>query len=285
MTDGHAPSPRAARVADWIERAALSVGSSAVGQHRLRELGEAIGYTEADVGLGLATVSRRAALLGDAYPFRTGVGVAAREDASAYPWTALLLMSADSPVRPSNDLAPAAAALEGITARAVSEIYGPQTEALRFGWPSDEGRPQEFGSAIRWLAARMGVAPGEAYRPPHAKDGGVDVVAWRPFPDRRSGFPVMLVQCTLERNYEHKAKDIDLPVWSGYLRLDVAPATALAIPEVVPAGEAWNTLAARTVILDRTRLATLGAGTPQGRLPAPLSDWTAQLGVALREES
>jgi hypothetical protein len=285
MTDTHAPSARATRVADWVERAALSAGSSAIGHHTLRELGEVVGYTEADVGLALTTVSRRAALLGDAYPFRTGVGVAAREDASEYPWTALLLMSADSPVRPPSEFGLAAAALERITARAVSEIYGPETEALRFAWPSDEGRPQEFGSAIRWLATRMGVTPGDAYRPPYAKDGGVDVVAWRPFPDRRSGFPVMLIQCTIERSYEHKAKDIDLPVWSGYLRLDVAPATALAIPEVVPSGEAWNALAARTVIMDRTRLVTLGAATGHSRLPEPLSDWTAQLMKTLRDQS
>src|SRR5690606_23364065 len=156
--------------------------------------------------------------------------------------------------------------------------------SIRFAWPSDDGRPQEFGAAIRWLAARMGVQPGDAYRPPYAKDGGVDVVAWRPFPDRRSGFPVMLVQCTVERSYAHKARDIDLPIWSGYLRLDVPPATALAIPEVVPSGEDWNALAARTVILDRTRIVALAGAGPRGRLSAELTAWTAQALEKLRKQ-
>jgi hypothetical protein len=102
------------------------------------------------------------------------------------------------------------------------------------------------------------------------KDGGVDVVAWRPFPDGRSGFPVLLAQCTLEKDFAHKAADIELRLWSGWLAMDVDPATALAIPDVVPAGEEWNRLAARTVVLDRIRLASLLAGeeSPRPRLEA-----------------
>jgi hypothetical protein len=276
VKDGQAPSLKATRIADWIERAALRHGTGALSQPTLRALGGEAGYGEADIALGLATASRRAALLGDAYPFRVGMGVAARPDAADCPWTALLMMSSDSPVRPLLDIAATAANLERITASALQGLYGPRTEAVRFAWPSDDGRPQEFRAAIRWLASRMGVEAGDAYRPPYAKDGGVDVVVWLPFPDRRSGFPVMLIQCTLERDYVHKARDVDLPIWSGYLRLDVAPATALAIPEVVPGGEEWNALAARTVVLDRTRLAALAGGGPEGRLSADLTTWTAQ---------
>jgi hypothetical protein len=95
---------------------------------------------------------------------------------------------------------------------------------------------------------------------------------------------VMLVQCTVERNYAHKARDIDLPIWSGYLRLDVPPATALAIPEVVPSGEDWNALAARTVILDRTRIVALSGAGPRGRLSAELTAWTTQALEKLRQQ-
>jgi hypothetical protein len=283
MSESLAPSLKATRVADWIEVRALLHGTSAVSQPTLRDLGAQVGYGDEDIALGMTTVSRRGSLLGDAYPFRTGMGVAAREEAAAFPWTALLLMSADSPVRPTLDIGTAAAHLERITTSAVAGIYGSATQSVRFAWPSDDGRPQEFRGAIRWLAKRMGVQPGDAYRPPYAKDGGVDVVAWRPFPDRRSGFPVMLVQCTLERNYAHKARDIDLPIWSGYLRLDVPPATALAIPDVVPSGEAWNALATRTIILDRTRIAALAGDGPNGRLSVELTKWTSLTLERLRE--
>ena len=188
-------------------------------------------------------------------------------------------------MRPSLDIAAAAEHLERITTVALAELYGPGTEAIRFGWPSDVGRPPEFPDAIRWLAKQMSVPVGGSYRPPHRKDGGVDVVAWRPFPDGRSGFPVLLVQCTLERDYAHKASDIDLRVWSGWLRLDTDPATALAIPEVVPAGEVWNSLAARTIVLDRMRLAALTPHPATAEGSSLLNAWISITLEALREET
>jgi hypothetical protein len=128
----------------------------------------------------------------------------------------------------------------------------------------------------------MSVRIGNAYRPPYNKDGGVDVVAWRPFPDGRSGFPVLLAQCTLERDYTHKAGDVDTRVWSGWLALDVDPSTALAIPDVVAAGEEWNALAARTIVLDRIRLAAL-IGVPTDGSPADRAfEWAEEVLIDLR---
>jgi hypothetical protein len=250
------PSRRANLVADWIEYTALTKAAS-IGGDTLRDMGLSRGYKVADVELGMNTMSRRAALLGDGYPFKVAAGVAALPDASERAWTALLLMSGNSPLRKSLDIGQAAVHLELVTAEALQSLYGPGTSAMRFAWPSDDGRPPDFPEAIRWLANRMKVPIGNSYRPPYAKDGGVDVVAWRPFPDGRSGFPVLLAQCTLERDFRHKAGDIDVRVWAGWLALDVDPATALAVPDVVAPGEAWNALAARTVVLDRVRLSSL----------------------------
>ncbi|WP_147431886.1 hypothetical protein [Motilibacter peucedani] len=61
----------------------------------------------------------------------------------------------------------------------------------------------------------------------------------------------------MEKDFVQKAADVDVRVWAGYLRLDIEPYTALAIPDVVPAGEEWNALAAKTVVLDRVRLAAM----------------------------
>jgi hypothetical protein len=155
------------------------------------------------------------------------------------------------------DIKSAAEQLERVTEAATRSLFGTGTSSLRFGWPSEIGRPSNFPDAIRWLADRMGVPCGNSYRPPFRKDGGVDVVAWRPFPDGRSGFPVLLAQCTLELDYMAKAADVDVRVWSGWLSLDADPTTALAVPSVVGSGEEWNALAARTVVLDRPRLVSL----------------------------
>ena len=256
VSEGHAPNRRANKVADWLEASALAKGVSTSGIY-LQELARNHGVKETDVALGLNTIRRRAALLGERYPFRTaGGGLSPRPNAEESVWTALLWMSSESPIRSQLDIALASTHLERITACALASLYGEGTQSLRFGWPSEDGRPREFPAAVRWLATRMGITIGASYRPPGRKDGGVDVVAWRPFPDGRSGFPVLLTQCTLERDFAHKADDIDIRVWSGWLSLDLDPAKALAIPDVVASGEEWNSLASRVIVLDRLLAAT-----------------------------
>lgn len=284
MAEVYAPTKRANKIADWIEVLALIRGV-AVGSDTLHDMGITVGYRQADVALGLTTMARRATLLGAAYPFKVSSGVAAVPTAADRAWTALLLMSPESPIRPRLSVPDAAAHLECVTTEALTALYGPGTSAVRFAWPSEDGgRPPEFPDAVRWLAKKMHVPVGVAYRPPYAKDGGVDVVAWRPFPDGRSGFPVLLAQCTLERDYAHKASDVDVRVWSGWLALDVDPATALAIPDVVAAGEDWNALAARTIVLDRLRLASLLAGSELERPPlAQVRTWARQQINQIRE--
>lgn len=283
VTEAYAPTKRANRVADWIETQCLE-RDKAVGADALNETGQSHGYRHVDVALGLTTMSRRSALLGDAYPFRIANGAAAKPSAVRTPWAALLLMGSQSPARRNLDITTAAASLERITAAAARNLCGPDTEAIRFAWPSEPGRPPEFPDAIRWLAERMNVRIGNAYRPPYNKDGGVDVVAWRPFPDGRSGFPVVLVQCTLERDYVHKAGDVDRRVWSGWLALDVDPTTALAVPDVVASGEEWNQLAARTVILDRVRLSALIDDGVATRLLEPVFNWAEKVLAEVREK-
>lgn len=281
MSEAHPLSPRANKVADWMELVALREARP-LGEARMRELAVGQRLTDADLALGRSTIRRRQALLGGAHPFVVGAGLAATPGAPVTAWTTMLLMSATSPLRGALNLPAAANHFEQITVQALESLYGPGTKALRFGWPSEIGRPQEFPDAVRWLADQMSVPVGHGYRPPYRKDGGVDAIAWRPFPDGRSGFPVTLVQCTLERDYQHKASDVDVRVWASWLRLDVDPATALAVPEVVPSGERWNQLAARTVVLDRIRLAALiGEADVQPRL-AGVHAWTGEALQALR---
>jgi len=131
---------------------------------------------------------------------------------------------------------------------------GLNSNALAFGWPSKLGRPQEFHKAIEWLAAKMGVEPGSAFRSPRRKDGGVDVVAWKGFADKRSGFPIYLVQCTLQRDFLSKSRDIDLRLWAGWLEMDRDPFVILAVPKTISPGELWNEISANAIVMDRIRL-------------------------------
>ena len=132
---------------------------------------------------------------------------------------------------------------------------------LRFGYPNELGRPSGFQEAMVWLAEQLEVELGDSYRPPKRKDGGVDVIGWKPFPDNKSGMPVLFVQCTLQRDFTDKAADIELRHWSGWIKLQTPPTTVLAIPGHVAGHEKWEEISARSMILDRFRLAGL-IGTP-----------------------
>src|SRR5690606_26206988 len=167
---------------------------------------------------------------------------------------------------------------EALVSISIAGLWGPSGRAIRFGWPSDEGRPHDFNEAIRRLAQKIGVSVGSGYRQPRRKDGGVDVVAWRPFNDSRSGFPIVLVQCTLQENVLAKGSDIDVRLWGSWLALDSDPVTAIAIPRTLRSGTVWDELALRHLVLDRIRLVELGMGP----LPESALAWV-QEGLSIVE--
>jgi hypothetical protein len=153
-----------------------------------------------------------------------------------------------SPTQEDSDL------FEDFVASVLMVYLGSNSHALAFGWPSKLGRPQEFHKAVEWLASKMGIEPGSAFRPPRRKDGGVDVVAWKGFGDKRSGFPIYLVQCTLQRDFLSKSRDIDLRLWAGWLEMDRDPLAMLAVPKTISSGELWNEISANAIVFDRIRL-------------------------------
>lgn len=200
----------------------------------------------------------RKSILGEKYPLDFDISSIVRSDNSLdCSYTQFLLLSGTGMTQLDKDstLGGPEEWFEELVLDGVRNWLGPNSEGVRFGWPSDCGRPSEFPDAIRWLAARMNVELGSAYRPPIRKDGGVDVVVWRTFGDRRSGFPIVLVQCTLQKDLISKARDVDVTNWSGWLALDHPPMTALATPRVVgDSTDKWNQLSRQTLVLDRLRL-------------------------------
>lgn len=274
-------------VADWIETTLVARGTRQVGSDALYSLAsEEINCGVPQANLALGVMKRRALALGDRYPFTVHEwAVRATPYAMTSPYVALLYLSTDGVARqllyrtPNDEMA---VLLERLTERAVQNLWGDVGRALRFGWPSDSGRPPEFPAAVAWLAEKMSIPAGTGYRPPRRKDGGVDVVGWRPFPDKRSGFPIVLVQCTLQSDLVPKAADIEARLWSSLLALDVEPATVLAVPQTLSPGVLWDQLALRCMILERLRLT--GLIPPDAAAPG-MQDWlrdtTKRLGEVL----
>ena len=143
--------------------------------------------------------------------------------------------------------------------QALIRYLGAGARGVRFAFPSSNGRPPGFPEAVSWLAGLLNLSTGKAIPRPRVKDAGVDVVVWRPFKDSRTGFLIILCQCTVEFNWPPKAKDIVIGNWCGLIDFGLHPLTVLAIPFAVPRTfEKWDELR-RTVniVLDRMRLCEL----------------------------
>jgi hypothetical protein len=246
-------------IADWLEIAIIASGQKGNTNHKLEEWANSLcGLSDFQVAAGLKIIERRSAILKDSYPFEINeYAVVFHKERLNSGYTYLLAISRpsysatwqnSSPTQEDSDL------FEEFVAKVLTSYLGLNSHALAFGWPSKLGRPQEFHLAIEWLAAKMGIEPGTAFRPPRRKDGGVDVVAWKNFGDKRSGFPVYLVQCTLQRDFLSKSRDIDLRLWAGWLEMDRDPLVILAVPKTISPGELWNEISANAIVLDRIRL-------------------------------
>lgn len=274
---------RAESLADLIELSLLRDNLTSASTAAVREKVADVASNEM-TELGLNVMQRRERVLRNSYPYRlNAIGVRRSETPESLPYIAMLLFSQRrAPFRTNaGALQKAAILFESLTVRAMIQLLGPSAEAIRFAWPSEEGRPPNFPDAVRWLAGRMGVPVGSAFRPPRRQDGGVDVVAWRPFPDGQPGFPIFLTQCTLERDFVHKSADIDLRVWAGWLAFDIDPTCVLAIPFTVESAEDWREMATRVIVLDRLRLSTLLA---EAFLPEELAPWVNDELTSLRED-
>ncbi len=184
---------------------------------------------------------------------------------------------ADAPFR-GERMADVELPLDELALETLKVLLGTQSQGVLFARryatdPATETtRPESFPEAVRWLRARVRLKAGlelvpdgppdddEADHPARTySDGGVDVVAWRPFKDGRAGFLIALGQCTIQANWKPKANDISLPLWGDWIRFVTGPQKVLVIPYAVPDGRSWWRDRTRTagLIVDRMRLCEL----------------------------
>ena len=125
-----------------------------------------------------------------------------------------------------------------------------------FAWPARDGRPNLFLDAVEWLGKKMGVEVRSSEVPDLPKDGGVDLVAWKPFNDGRSGFPVYLIQNTVQWDFRKKPRDVVPEKWHTWLKLGRVPTIGFAIPFLIPGGDPWwdEIAFAADVVMDRARI-------------------------------
>ncbi len=214
-------------------------------------------------------------MVGASYPFEVDanyVKLAQNENTLSYLF--LLTLCASEPLRSEKRQGQVEIMVDMLVLDALASYLSGGSLGVHFGWPTSGNRPPAFPAAIEWLANQLGLKLGKGKLRAARQDGGVDVVVWRPFKDRREGFVTILAQCTIAVDWPEKAKDIVIDLWRGYIDFGKDPIACLAIPWVIPQPfEKWDELR-RTVhfVLDRIRLCELLDGAELSQRNE-ISDW------------
>lgn len=133
-------------------------------------------------------------------------------------------------------------------------------KAYVFGWPYDAVDDNNFNSRIEAITVQMADRLNERYNSPpepRYKDAGVDVVAWEPFTDKRSGQLVLLVQCAAGHDRWNKTQ-IPIRRWNQYIHFATDPSTGFAFPKAMTSTSDWhNKSCDYGLLFDRIRIINL----------------------------
>jgi hypothetical protein len=146
------------------------------------------------------------------------------------------------------------------------------------GWTRT--RTQRLNRIVADIAQRLGEATGDILRWTNAtaKEAGLDLLFYRPFPDGRVGVPVYLCQCASGEGWERKLKAPDLRVWCKIIPFASDPKKAFAMPFTVSDDDfVRHCNSVDGFFLDRQRLLSPGLNNPRWLslgLADSLNSWT-----------
>ncbi len=267
------PPNKLALATDWFELLALTQRGARLGRSRMREavsdqapdLDEAA--VEALVDDVLAEVDRRANLSGALYPFaRTDTGLQRRIVSPEVQllYSFFVLCSAYAPFRRNVTGFEPGRVFERIAAQALKAWTA--GHAIVFADIAASG----VRARIDRLGQDLRVTSYSAKARKSRKDHGLDIAAWRGFPDRRAGHPIVLCQCTIAWKLVDKARDIQVGEWGAMLDVrEGSFSAALATPHALePDYQHWDELRRNSdLILERTRILALLTKVPDPWAP------------------
>lgn len=157
-------------------------------------------------------------------------------------------------------------------------------EVIRFGSPRNTSEiPSRFDEAVSEICARLGEGQGYSLTSPlHRKDDGLDVVAWRDFPDRVAGKLILLGNCASGNDWNEKLGELNPLAFCSQWFAQAPASNAVMIksffvPRRIPAEE-WRGVTLRAgIIFDRCRLAYCASMTPDFRDKQRLFEWTNEI--------
>lgn len=171
---------------------------------------------------------------------------------------------------------------EELAAESARRYLGDRSESLVFGTAAEAG---DFPGRIDELCERMGEGGGFCNRdgaPPRARDGKLDVVAWKPFADRLPGKLIAFGQCKTGTYYESELTQLQPDSFcSKWLHTQpaVTPVRMFFLAEARPPTH-WRSAAVDAGILfDRCRFVDF-CRDPDPAVRQKVREWTRAAAAA-----
>ena len=113
--------------------------------------------------------------------------------------------------------------------------------------------------------------------PAHAKDGGIDIVTYKPL-DERGNQIIVLTDATIGKNWKEKHVYSKIQHWGQYIHFKNNPITCLAIAGIIPTENFHSASRDNGLLFDRTRI--MGYYVPQDKIQEDLEHWRTQLCIS-----
>ncbi len=275
------PTTTTEELADWVEVSCLKSRNQRISRSDTIDQLQRYEVPNADeVATTLwRELDRRSRVLGNWYPFTVEQTRLFRPGGwQAHPvYTMLVLVSlapqfSDTRIRNYNEISKL---FEHVVALAVERYIA--GKSLRIGHHRQLPVPKSFANLLRFLSGQLGENLRRA-KPlnPNTKDCRADVIAWKPFADRRGGQLVVLTQCASGTNWAGKLTELNVQLWERYIEFVVTPVRAFAIPFVETNDQRWlefGTLGG--IAFDRLRIVEmLGGSQAPNRLLTDIRRWS-----------
>ena len=255
--------------ADWVECSALVRGDS-ISKADVKECFSEIDSfnsenTPAKIADIWSELDRRKRHLGQCSPLsitENRITAASWHDYVAYSFCLLLSYSKSNQEweqKFCKDYQAQGALFEHISAAALKSIMK-NWKVRPTGW--SYANSTNIQKQIKGIATDIGEQIGSESPRAIDKDGGVDILCYRQFPDERGNYPVFFVQCATGRNWVDKRGEDALRLWRNWIhfRTPNLLSRGLAVPFALGDETFRQTqVCGDCLILDRIRLFSHGA--------------------------
>jgi len=252
-------------ITDWAELSCLTDNQGSISKSTILKILEESAVSKPDVVLSniWLEIDRRHRLIETFHPIKALIGRLERMKTweENLPYTFQLLLAShywykETTIKgePWNKTAKI---FEELSTAVIKEYLG--GDAINIGWPRGNGIPRGFRQCLDFVCNRLREKRGyhKSYNLPTIKDKGVDVVAWKSFPDRRYSQIFILGQCAAGKDWKEKADDIKLTTWQRFIEWMAPPTIAFTFPYICQDEDnEWRELSDQSggILLDRLRI-------------------------------